>query len=82
MLMFKSYEFTNDNFIKMVLIYLRIRANIPIILLGETGCGKTYLIRALSYILEERYELIIFNIHSGTSYRDIKNFLKKKIIKN
>ena len=37
----EGYEFTVDNFIKMVLIYLRIRANVPLILLGETGCGKT-----------------------------------------
>ena len=37
----KGYEFTIDNFVKMILIYLRIRANIPLILMGETGCGKT-----------------------------------------
>jgi len=33
-----------DNFIKMTLIALRIRAKIPIILMGETGIGKTALV--------------------------------------
>ncbi len=71
----KNYEFTSDNYIKMVLIYLRIRAKVPLILLGETGCGKTSLIKALSYFLEDRYKLIQFNIHSGISYQDILSFL-------
>ena len=44
----KDYVFTVDNFIKMCLILIRIRANIPIIMMGETGCGKTSLIRKLS----------------------------------
>ena len=73
----KDYEFTCDNYIKMILIYLRIRANIPVILLGETGCGKTSLIKALSYFLEDEYKLIEFNIHSGISYEDILLFLYK-----
>ena len=40
-----SYCFTSDNFIKMILILLRIRAGIPVIMMGETGCGKTSLIK-------------------------------------
>ena len=39
-----NYVFTADNFVKMALILLRIRANIPVILMGETGCGKTSLL--------------------------------------
>ena len=70
-----NYKFTTDNFVKMVLIYLRIRANIPLILLGETGCGKTSLIKALALFLKGKYRLIEFNIHSGLSYIDIMKFL-------
>ena len=72
----EGYEFTVDNFVKMVLIYLRIRANVPLILLGETGCGKTSLIEALYQFLSDRYELIKFNIHSGLSYHEISKFLE------
>ena len=72
----EGYEFTVDNFVKMVLIYLRIRANVPLILLGETGCGKTSLIEALFLFLEDRYKLIKFNIHSGLSYHEISKFFE------
>ena len=41
------YVITADNFLKMLLILLRIRENIPVIMMGETGCGKTSLIRKL-----------------------------------
>ena len=33
-----NYVFTADNFVKMALILLRIRSNIPVIMMGETGC--------------------------------------------
>ena len=46
-----SYVFTSDNFIKMILILFRIQANIPVIMMGETGCGKTSLIRIISQLL-------------------------------
>ena len=71
----QNYELTMDNFVKIVLIYLRIRANVPLILLGETGCGKTSLIRALSSFLRGKFRLVNFNIHSGLSYQEIMDFL-------
>ena len=72
-----DYEFTMDNFVKMVLIYLRIKSNVPLILLGETGCGKTSLIQSLVYFLKGKYKLIIYNIHAGLKYNDIMDFLLK-----
>ena len=72
----EGYEFTVDNFVKMVLIYLRIRAKVPLILLGETGCGKTSLIEALYLFLSNRYELIKINIHSGLTYLDINRLFE------
>ena len=39
-----NYIFVSDNFIKMVAILLNIEAKIPVILMGETGVGKTKLI--------------------------------------
>ena len=79
----KNYVFTADNFIKMVLILLRIRANIPVIMMGETGCGKTYLIRKLSELLNDgsSERMKILNIHAGINDKDIIEFLEKKVIK-
>jgi ABC-type dipeptide/oligopeptide/nickel transport system ATPase subunit len=38
---------TIDNILKIVSIYFRILSGIPVIIMGETGCGKTALIDAL-----------------------------------
>ena len=32
-----GYVLTADNFLKMILIYTRIKANLPVVILGETG---------------------------------------------
>ena len=59
-----EYIITDNNFRKMILILYRIVANIPVILMGETGCGKTRLIRKLNQLInngEEKLETI--NMH-------------------
>ena len=43
-----NYIFVSDNFIKMVRILLNIEAKIPVILMGETGVGKTKLLEMLT----------------------------------
>ena len=48
-----NYVITSDNFRKMILISYRILAGIPVILMGETGCGKTGLIRKLYQLLND-----------------------------
>ena len=77
-----NYVFTNDNYFKLALILLRIRAQIPVIMMGETGCGKTSLIRILSEMLNngDKKKMKILNIHAGTNDSDIIRFLKKKVI--
>ena len=77
-----SYIFTSDNFIKLILIMTRIRANLPVILMGETGCGKTSLIKILydlqfKYLNQIKYNMIIYNIHAGITDKDIINFLNE-----
>ena len=77
-----NYVITPDNFIKMVLILLRIRSNIPVIMMGETGCGKTSLIRKLSELKNNGNpkKMRIKNIHAGTNDTDIINFITKDVI--
>jgi midasin (ATPase involved in ribosome maturation) len=69
-----SYVFTMDNFLKMILVILRLRAKIPVILMGETGCGKTSLIRALSAL--KRANMKTLNIHAGTTDKHIYEFMR------
>ena len=42
----------------MILLIYRIQANIPVIIMGETGCGKTLLIKKLNQILNNGNELL------------------------
>ena len=70
-----SYVFTSDNFIKMILILIRIRANIPVIMMGETGCGKTSLIRMIADLKQNKMKIL--NIHAGITDKDIIDFMKK-----
>ena len=78
-----SYVFTADNFVKMVLILLRIRSNIPVIMMGETGCGKTSLIRKLSELINNgsNKKMKILNIHAGVNDKDIIEFIENKVKK-
>ena len=74
-----EYALTPDNFIKMILILDRINCDIPVILMGETGCGKTSLIKILANIIFKgnlKDNLKILNIHSGIGDFEIIQFLK------
>ena len=41
----ETYELTTDNAKKILAIHMRFRCGIPVIIMGETGCGKTRLVR-------------------------------------
>ena len=74
-----NYVITNDNFKKMLLIVYRIKANIPVIIMGETGCGKTSLILKLNQLLNNgKTTLHEINIHPGIKDEDICEFMDEK----
>ena len=54
-------------------------SNIPVILMGETVCGKTELIRQLMKMLNKGDEefLIIKNMHSGVKESEIEEIIKQ-----
>ena len=72
-----SYELTIDNIYKILAIYMRFQANIPVVIIGETGCGKTKLIdymcklQATAYGSTSIKNLIIAPMHGGTTSEDI-----------
>ena len=74
-----NYVITNDNFKKMILLIYRIKANVPVIIMGETGCGKTALIKKLNQILnngETTFEKI--DIHPGIDDAKLCDFMDEK----
>ncbi len=71
-----NYVLTPDNILKMVLIILRVRVNVPVIIMGETGCGKTSLVRYLANTCGVQFDK--FNFHAGISEEAIITFIEKK----
>ena len=73
-----NYVITNDNFKKMVLLFYRIKANIPVIIMGETGRGKTALIIKLNQILNNGEILVKkINIYPWITDEDIFKKIKE-----
>ena len=73
-----NYIFVSDNFIKMVRILYNIQAKIHVILMGETGVGKTKLLELLATLYGQgnrRWERL--QIHEGTTYQKIISFLEE-----
>jgi ABC-type oligopeptide transport system ATPase subunit len=71
-----NYIFVSDNFIKMVRILLNIEAKIPVILMGETGVGKTKLLEMLATLYGKgkcRWKKL--QIHAGITDQTIISFI-------
>ncbi|XP_052426303.1 E3 ubiquitin-protein ligase rnf213-beta [Carassius gibelio] len=74
-----TYELTTDNIMKMLAIHMRFRSEIPVIIMGETGCGKTRLIRFLCDLQREGRDvenMKLVKVHGGTTseviYRKVR----------
>ncbi|KAK3289270.1 hypothetical protein CYMTET_3293 [Cymbomonas tetramitiformis] len=73
----QSYEVTADNLLKMTLIHLRLAAGVPVVLMGETGCGKTSLMHFLARVSdlpEGCFQPL--NVHAGVAQADLVRHLE------
>jgi len=73
----KYYIFTYDNYLKFIFIIMKLRADLPVILMGETGVGKTALIKILINSLPYKKKLIIKEIHNGIDNKELEEFIKE-----
>jgi hypothetical protein len=70
----KGYTITVDNLLKIINIVQRAHHNIPIVIMGATGCGKTYMIDFIAnFLFQESF--ICLTLHSGISEGDIEELL-------
>lgn len=60
---------TVDNLIRLLAIKLRLCCEVPVVFVGETGCGKTHLGMFYSKVSGSLMEVI--NIHGGMSPQDL-----------
>ncbi|XP_029401802.1 E3 ubiquitin-protein ligase RNF213 isoform X2 [Mus pahari] len=66
----ETYELNTDNMLKILAIEMRFRCGIPVIIMGETGCGKTRLIKFLSDLRRGSVEaetMKLVKVHGGTT---------------
>jgi hypothetical protein len=71
----KGYVITYDNYLKILLIVQRALLHIPIVIMGATGCGKTYMIEFIAEcLLQQQYHC--FTLHSGVSEARIIEILQ------
>ena len=71
-----GYVLTLDNMRKILAILMRFRCNIPVVVMGETGCGKTRLIQfmcSLQAMPIGAKNMLILKVHGGTTEQDVIN---------
>ncbi|KAL7825428.1 hypothetical protein AOLI_G00326350 [Acnodon oligacanthus] len=65
-----TYQLTLDNALKILAIHLRFECNIPVVIMGETGCGKTRLVKFMCDLLrkgDDKTNLLMVRVHGGTT---------------
>jgi hypothetical protein len=73
----KVYTLNADNLLKMMLVHVRLSSSMPVIVSGETGCGKTTLLKFLAYVKglpDANFQVL--NVHAGISKMHIYQFVK------
>ena len=76
------YVLTIDNLKKMLAIHMRFRCNIPVIIMGETGCGKTRMINFMCKLQAKRRNienLVVLKVHGETTRQDILKSYEKAL---
>ncbi|KAM3924826.1 E3 ubiquitin-protein ligase RNF213-like [Leptodactylus fuscus] len=66
----ETYELTTDNILKILAIKMRFRCGIPVVIMGETGCGKTRLIKFLCHLCKgfvDTENMKLVKVHGGTT---------------
>ena len=72
-----QFNLTGDAMLKMLALLVRVRCGIPVVLMGECGCGKTYLITYVCAWL--RVNLLTLDVHGGTTESDIMGIFQRGV---
>jgi hypothetical protein len=74
----KGYVITPDNYIKILMIIQRAMLGIPIVIMGATGCGKTYMVSFIAKCLLQE-EMLCFTLHAGVTEDALVNILLEAV---
>jgi len=74
--LFENYALTKDNMIKIIDAVERLRAGLPVMMIGEAGCGKTELMRRAARLMGLHEEhMLELPVHAGTSLDDLADIV-------
>ena len=74
-----TYSYTLHNIEMFLHIIYRIYSNLPIVMMGETGSGKTYSVDFLKEVIGPQTMLLKRCFDGGTEERDIKQYVNENI---
>ena len=78
-----TYELTTDNVLKMLAIHMRFRCGIPVVIMGETGCGKTRMVEFMSKLKragnKDIRNMVVIKVHGGITVADIQRLVKEAV---
>ena len=79
----QTYELTTDNVLKMLAIHMRLRCGIPVVIMGETGCGKTRMVEFMSKLKrgddKDIRNMVVIKVHAGITIEDIQRLVKEAV---
>lgn len=70
-----GFSLTAENYMKVCLILLKAEIGIPVIMMGESGCGKTYLSHFVAECLLEE-KMFDLTLYSGVTEEAFIEFMK------
>ena len=78
-----TYELTTDNVLKMLAIQMRFRCRIPVVMMGETGCGKTRMIEFMSKLKaghnDQIKNMLVVKVHGGITVSMIQKHVEAAV---
>ena len=78
-----TYELTTDNVLKMLAIQMRFRCGIPVVMMGETGCGKTRMIEFMSKLKaghnDQIKNMLVVKVHGGVTVSMIQKHVEAAV---
>ena len=74
----KGFNVTSDNFNKILMMIQRAKQHIPIVVMGPTGCGKTYLVHFIAECLLQD-EFVNITLHPGVTEETLVELLEKAL---
>jgi hypothetical protein len=74
----KGFVVTKDNFLKLMMLVQRVDYSLPIVIMGATGCGKTFLVEfAATCLMQDQFVLI--GVHPGKTEAELVSEVNKAI---